>query len=160
NLSEHLAARNEARSLTDPEASFMVEVPASKMLSDLALREVERTEPGPGQVEVRMDAVSVNYKDPLKVIGLLTDKELAGTYSGKALGLEGGGTVVRVGPGVTDIAPGDKLGVGARGMMRRYLTIEPEAGNTTRVAPTWVAEQCCSTLPFFCAQYGLADLAD
>lgn len=160
NLSEHLAARNEARPLSDPETSFMVEVPASKMLSDLALREVDRVEPGPGQVEVRMDAVSVNYKDPLKVIGLLTDKELAGTYFGKALGLEGGGTVVRVGPGVTDIAPGDKLGVGARGMMRRYITIEPEAGNTTRVAQTWIAEQCCSTLPFFCAQYGLVDLAN
>ncbi|MEE6177835.1 SDR family NAD(P)-dependent oxidoreductase [Mycobacterium sp. 050134] len=159
NLSDHLAARDEACPLLDPETSFMVEVPGSKMLSDLALRETKRIAPGPGQVEIRMDAVSVNYKDPLKVIGLLTDKELAGTYFGKSLGLEGGGTVVRVGPGVTAIAPGDKLGVGARDMMRRYLTIEPEAGNTSTVAPTWIAANCCSTLPFFCAQHGLVDLA-
>lgn len=159
NLSEHLARRNEARPLTDPDANFLVEAPATKTLSDLALRETGRTEPGPGQVEVRMEAITVNYKDPLKVIGVLTEKELAGTYFGTTLGLEGAGTVVRVGPGTTGIAVGDKLGVGARDMMRRYLTIEAHDGNTSKVPSTRTAAHCSSTLPLICAEYGLIELA-
>jgi acyl transferase domain-containing protein/NADPH:quinone reductase-like Zn-dependent oxidoreductase/NADP-dependent 3-hydroxy acid dehydrogenase YdfG/aryl carrier-like protein len=160
NLSEHLAARDEARPLVDPEASYLVEAPASKLLADLALRETGRVEPGPGQVEVKMEALSVNYKDPLKVIGLLTEKELAGTYFGTALGLEGAGTVVRVGPGVTEIAVGDKLGVGALNMMRRYITIDADAGNTSKVPSTRNAAHCSSTLPFLSAEYGLIELAN
>jgi acyl transferase domain-containing protein/NADP-dependent 3-hydroxy acid dehydrogenase YdfG/aryl carrier-like protein len=159
NLSEYLAARNEERPLADPEANYVVETPQTKALSDLALRESERTEPGPGQIEVRMEALSVNYKDPLKVLGVLTEKELAGTYFGTALGLEGAGTVVRVGPGVTDIAIGDKLGIGAINMMRRYITIDVDAGNTSKVPGTRNAAHCSSTLPFLSAEYGLIELA-
>ncbi|WP_235009963.1 type I polyketide synthase [Mycobacterium sp. 3519A] len=159
NLSDHLAARNEARPLTGPDVSYAVETPATKALSDLAVRETDRVDPGPGQVEVRMEALSVNYKDPLKVIGVLTEKELAGTYFGTALGLEGAGTVVRVGPGVTDIAVGDKLAVGALDMMRRYLTIDADAGNTSKVPSTLDAAHCSSTLPLLSAEYGLIELA-
>jgi acyl transferase domain-containing protein/NAD(P)-dependent dehydrogenase (short-subunit alcohol dehydrogenase family) len=159
NLDDHLAGRDVAVALTDVEASFTVEVPATKVLSDLGLRAVDRTAPGPAQIEVRMDAVGVNFKDPLKVIGVLTEQQLAGTYFGTGLGLEGGGTVVRVGPGVTSVAPGDKVGVGVRNLMTRYLTIGAEEGTTSVVPADWAAGQCSSTLPFLTAEYGLADLA-
>lgn len=158
-LAEHLAVRDEPTTLRDPEQSFAIEVPASKLLSDITFRAHRRREPGPGEIEVKMEAVGLNYKDPLKVMGVLTDKELAGTYFGTTLGLEGAGIVTRVGPGVTEIVPGDRMGVCARNMMRRYVTIGIEEGGTMAIPSTWEAGWCSSILPFLCAQYGLVHLA-
>ncbi len=158
-LDEHLAARDEPTAVRDREQSFAVEAPSSKLLSELALRAHQRREPGPGEVEVRMDAVGLNYKDPLKVMGVLTDKELAGTYFGTTLGLEGAGVVTRVGPGVTEVVPGDRMGVCARNMMRRYLTLAVDEAGTVPIPHEWEAGRCSSMLPFLCAEYGLVHLA-
>lgn len=67
----------------------------------LELREVPR--PGPGQVRVRVDFAGVNYIDVYFRTGL---------YPRPApfvAGLEGAGTVEALGPGVTDLAPGDRV---------------------------------------------------
>ncbi|MGA9874120.1 MAG: SDR family NAD(P)-dependent oxidoreductase, partial [Rhodococcus sp. (in: high G+C Gram-positive bacteria)] len=159
NLNEHLAVRDQPTVLRDPEQSFAIEKPATKLLSDLAFRAHDRRAPGPGEIEVRMDAIGLNYKDPLKVMGVLTDKELAGTYFGTTLGLEGAGVVVRVGPDVTDISPGDRMGVCARDMMRRYVTVGSDEGGTMKIPDDWEAGWCSSILPFLCAEYGLVHLA-
>ncbi|SNT43230.1 type I polyketide synthase [Rhodococcoides kyotonense] len=159
NLDEHLAVRDQPTVLRNPEQSFAVEVPKSKLLSDLAFRANDRRAPGPGEVEVRMSTIGLNYKDPLKVMGVLTDKELAGTYFGTRLGLEGAGVVTRVGPGVTEVAPGDQMGVCARDMMRRYVTVGIDEGGTTAIPDGWEAGWCSSILPFLCAHYGLVHLA-
>jgi hypothetical protein len=57
---------------------------------------------GPGQVRVALRAAGVNFRDVLNVLGM---------YPGDAgqLGLEGAGTVVDTGPGVTDLHPGDQV---------------------------------------------------
>ncbi|WP_072804571.1 type I polyketide synthase [Rhodococcoides yunnanense] len=158
-LDDHLALRDQPTVLRDPEQSFAVEVPKSKLLSDIAFRAHDRRAPGPGEVEVRMETVGLNYKDPLKVMGVLTDKELAGTYFGTTLGLEGAGTVTRVGPGVTEVSPGDQMGVCARNMMRRYVTVGIDEGGTMSIPDGWQAGWCSSILPFLCAHYGLIHLA-
>ncbi len=159
NADEHLAVRDQPTVVRDPEQSFAIEVPASKLLSDLTFRAHARRDPGPGEIEVRMEAVGVNYKDPLKVMGVLTDKELAGTYFGTTLGLEGAGIVTRVGPGVTEVSPGDHMGVCARNMMRRYVTVGIDEGGTMPIPSDWETGWCSSILPFLCAQYGLVHLA-
>lgn len=159
NLDEHLAVREQPTVLRDREQSFAVEVPKSKLLSDLAFRVHDRRAPGPGEVEVRMETIGLNYKDPLKVMGVLTDKELDGTYFGTRLGLEGAGVVTRVGPGVTEVAPGDQMGVCARDMMRRYVTVGIDEGGTMPIPDGWEAGWCSSILPFLCSHYGLVHLA-
>ncbi|MDJ0392185.1 SDR family NAD(P)-dependent oxidoreductase [Rhodococcus sp. G-MC3] len=159
NLSEHLAVRDQPTVSKDPEQSFAVEVPSTKLLSDLAFRVHARRAPGHGEIEVRMEAVGLNYKDPLKVMGVLTDKELSGTYFGTTLGLEGAGTVTRIGDGVTDVAVGDKMGVCAREMMRRYITLGVDEGGTMKIPSRWESGWCSSILPFLCAEYGLVYLA-
>ena len=159
NLGDHLAVREQPTAQRDGEQSFAIEVPATKLLSDLAFRAHKRRAPGPGEIEVKMQAVGLNYKDPLKVMGVLTDKELAGTYFGTTLGLEGAGVVTRVGSGVTEVVPGDHMGVCARDMMRRYVTVGIDEGGTMSIPADWEAGWCSSILPFLCAQYGLVHLA-
>lgn len=158
-LTDHLERRQQSVILSDPEASFALEVPKSKLISDLAFRGTDRVAPGDGQIEIEMEAVGLNYKDPLKVMGLLTEKDLAGTYFGTSLGMEGAGTVTRVGAGVEQFAPGDQVAVCAKDMIARYLTIDADEGATMPAPAGAVSEHCSSTLPFMTAEIGFARLA-
>jgi mycoketide-CoA synthase len=57
---------------------------------------------GPGQVRVGLRAAGVNFRDVLNVLGM---------YPGDpgVMGLEGAGIVTETGPGVTGLAPGDRV---------------------------------------------------
>ena len=69
----------------------------------LKYEEVEKPEPGEGQVRVKIEAVGVNFIDIYHRIG---------RYQGSlplTLGQEGGGVVDAVGPNVTDFNPGDRV---------------------------------------------------
>ncbi|MGV9675840.1 type I polyketide synthase [Nocardia sp. NPDC003482] len=157
-LGERLDALDTPEPLTDPEANFELELPRTRLLSALAWRECPRREPGPGQLEVRMKVIGLNYKDPLKVIGLLGERELAPTYFGTVPGMEGVGEVVRVGEGVTGIAVGDQVAVAAKGMMKRYVVVEREL--TIPLPPDTDPGYCTSTIAFGTAEYALHDLAN
>ncbi|WP_067461953.1 type I polyketide synthase [Nocardia amamiensis] len=162
-LREQLASWDEPAPLSDPEASFRLEVPRSRLLSDLAWRAVDRVEPGPGEIEIRVDTVGLNYKDALKVLGVLTEKELAGTYFGTALGMDGYGVVERVGPGVTDVVVGDRMSVCTKDMVRRYITVRPDDGATMSLDFVDNAEidpcHSSSALPFLTAEFAFDELA-
>ncbi|MBF6468391.1 SDR family NAD(P)-dependent oxidoreductase [Nocardia beijingensis] len=163
NFGTHLEQRNRAAPLPEPEASFAVEIPKSRLMSDLALRETERIAPGPGEIEVRMEAAGLNYKDAMKVIGVLTGQELTGTYFGTTVGMEGSGVVERVGPGVTGVAVGDRMMVCARDILRKYVTMPVDAGATMPHGLLPGADYdpltCGSGLPFLTAEFGLRTLA-
>ncbi|WP_216895846.1 type I polyketide synthase [Nocardia alni] len=156
-LPERLEDLDTDRPLTDPDANFTLDLPRTRVLSSVAWRECARPAPGPGQVEVRMQVIGLNYKDPLKVIGLLGERELAPTYFGTVPGMEGVGKITRLGEGVTDLAVGDLVAIAAKGMMRRFaisdrsLTIPLPAD----IDPGY----CTSTIAFGTAEYALNDLA-
>jgi NADPH2:quinone reductase len=60
--------------------------------------------PGPGEVRLRHTAVGLNYIDTYHRTGLYPLPSLPAT-----LGMEGAGVIEEVGPGVTDLAPGDRV---------------------------------------------------
>ncbi|GEM31393.1 putative polyketide synthase [Nocardia neocaledoniensis NBRC 108232] len=156
-LAERLEQLDTAEPLTDPEANFTLDTPRTRLLSQLAWRQCPRTAPGPGEVEVRMQVIGLNYKDPLKIIGLLGERELAPTYFGTVPGMEGVGTVVRVGAGVDDVAVGDLVAVAAKGMMRRYAVVDRQL--VVSLPPGTDPGHCTSTIAFGTAEYALLDLA-
>ncbi|HET6479745.1 MAG TPA: SDR family NAD(P)-dependent oxidoreductase, partial [Actinoplanes sp.] len=104
-----------------------------------------------GEVRVSVRAAGVNFRDVLNALGM---------YPGKAgpLSIEAAGVVLETGPGVTGLAPGDRvmgLMPGASGPVvvtdRRYLTPVP-AG--------WTFAEAASVPVGFCtAWYALIDLA-
>jgi NADPH2:quinone reductase len=65
--------------------------------------EVEVPPPGPGQVRLRHTAVGLNYLDTYQRSGLYPIPLPSG------MGNEAAGIVEEVGPGVTDLAPGDRV---------------------------------------------------
>ncbi|MEU8686525.1 SDR family NAD(P)-dependent oxidoreductase, partial [Streptomyces sp. NPDC048611] len=103
-----------------------------------------------GQVRIRVRAAGVNFRDVLNALGM---------YPGEAgaLGSEGAGVVLEVGPGVTDLQPGDRvMGMffGAFGPLavadRRLLARIPEGWSFAQAASVPVV--------FLTAYYALVEL--
>ena len=88
-------------------------------LDNLALHPAARRAPGPGEVEIRVAATALNFKDVLNVLGM---------YPGDPgqPGSECAGTIVAVGPGVVDLRPGDEVVALASGSFRSYCTVATE----------------------------------
>ncbi|MEU2588076.1 type I polyketide synthase [Streptomyces avermitilis] len=81
-------------------------------LGSLELAATDRPAPGPGEVELRVRAAAVNFRDVLTAMGLLSTDEEA-RYR---VGFECAGTVTAVGPDVTAVRVGDPvLAVDLRG---------------------------------------------
>jgi NADPH2:quinone reductase len=83
--------------------------------------EVEPGAPGAGEVRLRHTAIGVNYIDVYHRSGLYPLPAMPAV-----IGMEGAGVVEAVGPGVTDLAPGDRVA---------YACAPPGAYATHRLAP-------------------------
>ncbi len=132
-------------------------------LSDLMIDKGEIPAPGAGEVQIRVRACSLNYRDHLIVQG----KYFGGPISAPITPLsDGAGEVTAVGSGVSRLkvgdrvaglffqewlqgppnpAPGPALGAaGAKGMLAEYVTL-PESG-VVKIAPHLSFEEA-ATLP-------------
>src|SRR5690606_20509770 len=66
---------------------------------------IELPAPGPGEIRLRQTAIGVNFHDCYVRSGLYRTLPLPGVP-----GIEAAGVVEAVGPGVTGLAPGDRVG--------------------------------------------------
>ncbi|MFE7558763.1 SDR family NAD(P)-dependent oxidoreductase, partial [Kitasatospora sp. NPDC057500] len=120
------------------------------------LRLVARPEPDaplePGTVRVAVRAAGLNFRDVLIALGVHPgDNPLD-------LGSEGAGTVLEVGPGVTRLAPGDRvMGAFAGGFGPVAVT---DARLLAPVPAGWThAEAAAVPMAYLTAYYALVDLA-
>jgi NADPH:quinone reductase-like Zn-dependent oxidoreductase/NAD(P)-dependent dehydrogenase (short-subunit alcohol dehydrogenase family)/aryl carrier-like protein len=90
--------------LTRPQgaASWVLVQRTHGELDSLALAAVERPRPGPGQVEITVEAAGLNFRDVLGALGMLG--ELAAPLGGELAG-----RVTAVGEGVTRLSVGDPV---------------------------------------------------
>jgi acyl transferase domain-containing protein/acyl carrier protein len=132
------------------ERAFRLEIPRPGLLEHLSLREVPRTPPGPGEVEIRVRAASLNFKDVLLAMGVVP----VTFATGIPLGGECAGTVVAVGPGVEGLAPGDEVVAVAQRSLARYV-LAPAAYTVKR--PERLSPEQAASVPlvFMTAIYAL-----
>ncbi len=121
-------------------------------LEHLVVRPAERRAPGTGEIEIRIRATGLNFRDVLNALGL---------YPGEAgaLGHECAGVVSAVGPDVAGFVVGD-----------RVMAIAPDCFATYTVTPALLAvpipsglgwaEAATVPIAFLTAWYGLRSLAD
>jgi mycoketide-CoA synthase len=138
--------------LTAPAGAWRLEATERGTLENLALNPVSDVDAPleEGQVRIAVRAAGLNFRDVLNVLGM---------YPGDAaIGVEGAGVVVEVGPGVTVFAPGDRvLGLlaGAFGPVsvtdQRLLAKVPDSWSDAFAASVPIV--------FATAYYGLVDLA-
>ena len=130
---------------------YRLEITSKGVLDNLALRRMERSAPGPGEVEIQVRATGLNFRDVLNVLGL---------YPGDAgpLGGECAGTITAVGEGVVEFAPGQEVVAIAPGSFSSFVT-----GHSAMVWPMpkglTHAEGATIAIPFLTAYYGLHSLA-
>ena len=100
----------------------------------MQFEEVEVGAPGEGQARIRHTAIGINYIDTYHRTGLYPLQLPAG------IGLEGAGVVEAVGPGVTDIQPGDRVAY-AGGPVGAYSTERVIPADRLVKLPDGITEQ-------------------
>ena len=126
-------------------------IPTRGLLDNVRAEPAQRRTPGPGQVEIKVDASAINFRDVLNVLGL---------YPGDPgpLGGECTGRIERVGPGVSGVNVGDVVVAVAPGSHDGYVIAERAL---TAPRPAWMSAEEAVTVPisFVTASYTLETLA-
>jgi acyl transferase domain-containing protein/acyl carrier protein len=86
-------------------------------LDSLELRSVPRRPPGANEVEIRVAATGLSFRDVLAVLGMLPGEV-------GPLGNECAGRIVAVGVGVEGMYPGDEVVAVAEGSFAAFLTVD------------------------------------
>ena len=131
--------------------SFRLDISRPGNLENLLLRGASRPEPQPGEVEIRVNAAGLNFRDVMNA---------AGVYPGGPIpfGAECSGTISAVGSSVTDMKPGDEVIAVASGSFSAFTTADARA--VVPKPPTFSFGQA-ATIPiaFLTAYYSLHYLA-
>jgi acyl transferase domain-containing protein len=98
-----------------PSGATQLRIPVRGVLENLEIQPATRRAPGPGEIEIEVKAAALNFRDVLNALGM---------YPGDAgaLGSECAGTVVAVGDGVHDLAPGDDVMAVGEGTLGSHVT--------------------------------------
>jgi acyl transferase domain-containing protein/acyl carrier protein len=118
---------------------------------------LQRMTPGPGQVEIAVDASSLNFLDVLAALGRYPDLE----GRPHQLGFDLGGVVTRLGADVTDHQVGDRVGGFsgyANGCWGTFVTCDARLVATLPPGLT-AGEAAAAATGYGTAWYGLCDLA-
>lgn len=114
--------------------------------------------PADDELEVRIEATGLNFRDVMYALGLLSDEAIENGFAGPTLGLEFSGTVIRMGSDVEGYAIGDAVvGFGPASFGDRVLT-KPSAISHV---PDGFSFEAAATIPstFFTVYYALHHLA-
>ena len=119
------------------------------MLENLKWREVPRLPAGPGEVEIRVLATGLNFRDVLNALGM---------YPGDPgpLGNECAGVITAVGDGVTDFAVGDEVVAMINQSFATYV-IAPALQTVKKPANLTFAEAATIPVTFLTAEYALVN---
>ncbi len=146
--------REPARRPDGASVSFRLEIARPGTLSDLALHEAPRIDPGPRQVEVRVRAAGINFRDVMKALGTYPGNPVDALW----LGDDFAGTIERVGAEVRGVKPGDEVAGMAPRALGSHVLADPAL--LWRKPPHLSFEQAAG-LPtvFLTAHYALEHLA-
>jgi len=135
--------------------SFRLETRAAGVLDNLHLREMERRDPGPEQIEIEVAAAGINFLDVLGAMGARSDTRAGDPLR---LGYECAGRVVRVGCNVQGFKIGDTVTAVSPNSLASHVLV-PET--LAAYFPNHLSIQEAASIPvaFVTAWYALEHLA-
>ncbi|MDZ7269345.1 MAG: type I polyketide synthase [candidate division KSB1 bacterium] len=144
---------HESRALRDSvleERPVKLEIPRRGILENLQLVPLTRRPPQRGEVEIRVLATGLNFRDVLNALGM---------YPGDPgpLGNECVGRITAVGDGVTDLAVGDEVMALAADTFATYVTTDA-AFVVPKPAPLSLEEAATLPITFLTAYHALLHL--
>ncbi len=154
--SERYVARLErtqadAKGLVVPDQPFELVIPTPGVLENLNLQITNRNAPKAGEVEIRVKASGLNFRDVLNALGMYPGAKIP-------LGIECAGEIVAVGEGVMDLKVGDEVIGLTTAAFRSSATIPVER---VFAKPKNISINQAASIPtiFLTAYYGLHHLA-
>ncbi len=127
--------------------NWQLDTTSRGILDNLYYKPVPAPAPAAGEVQIRVHATGLNFRDVLNALG---------TYPGDAgeFGLECAGVVTATGEGVSHLAVGDRVMANANGSFRRLINYKAEY--VTHI-PEGISYEDAVTIPgpFLTAWYGL-----
>jgi phthiocerol/phenolphthiocerol synthesis type-I polyketide synthase C len=112
----------------------------------------------PGEVEIEVHASGLNFRDMMWATGLLPEEALIDGFAGPTYGLECAGVVRAVGPGVANVAVGDRvMAFAPASLSTRVITIAEAVAPIP--AETSFAEAATIPVTFVTVAYALGHLA-
>jgi phthiocerol/phenolphthiocerol synthesis type-I polyketide synthase C len=126
-------------------------------VDNLFVAAAERRAPDAGEVEIRVYATGLNFRDVMWVMGMLPEEALENGFAGPTIGMECAGEIVRVGPEVTGFAVGDRVLAFAPACFASFVTTT--VASVARI-PEQLSFEAAATIPttFLTAYYGLMHL--
>ncbi len=134
------------------EQQLRLEVEEPGRLENLKLRAVARRAPLAGEVEIRVRAIGLNFRDVLTALGLFPS-------AGLALGSECTGVIERVGPGVTNWKAGDEVIAFAPGQLGTFAITRSDFLARRPAGMNW-ADSATVPAAFLTAAYALRHRAN
>jgi acyl transferase domain-containing protein/acyl carrier protein len=150
----------EAREKTEPAAGrpFRLEIDEIGVLDHLVLRTQERRAPGPGEVEIAVEAAGLNFLDVLLAMGVMPHDVPGESDAPLQLGGECAGRIVAVGEGVAGLAVGTPVIALARGAFASHVTV-PATLVAPRPEKLSAAEAAAMPVAYVTAYYALSRVA-
>jgi len=157
-LAQHRQAIEARQAATANASNFKLEFSAHGPLENLFVAAAEQKPPGPGEVEIRVHASGVNFRDVMWVMGMLPEEALENGFAGPTIGMECAGEITRLGPDVSDFAIGDRVLAFAGGCFAKF--VNTPVASIARL-PEQLGFEAAATIPttFLTAYYALVHLA-
>ena len=137
---------------------FRLDFSAHGLLGNLYIAATERRPPRPGEVEIRVRAAGLNFRDVMWVMGMLPEEALENGFAGPTIGMECSGEIVALGEGVTEFTVGERVIAFAPDCFASYVNTPASAVSPM---PKRLGFEAAATIPsvFFTAYYALHHLA-
>ena len=134
-----------------PGQSLQLTIPARGAIDNLAIVPAPRRAPGAGEVEIRIRATGLNFRDVLNTLG---------GYPGDPgpLGLECAGEITSVGAEVSEFEVGDEVVAMAPGSFATFVNV-PAIFTARKPSTLTFAEAATVPIAFMTAYYGLCHVA-
>ncbi len=135
------------------ETTYRVTMPAPGIIDTLRAVDAPRRAPGKGEVELRVQAVGLNFRDIMAASGLLPEEAEKGA-AWDALGLECAGVVTRLGKGAKGLKLGDRVMTTGKGCLAGHFCVPAEIAFKL---PASIGAEEAATIPsaFVTAYYAL-----
>ncbi len=152
-LVRYAPEETEERKAVSAAEPFRLEVPKPGILDALELRETERKKPGPGEVEIRVRSVGLNFRDVLIAMDLVPPV----LEDSLDIGFECAGEISEVGEGVEGVEIGDSVVAFAPSCLGSFVTT---GATFVMPKPEGLSFEEAATVPiaFFTAHYALSHL--
>lgn len=136
---------------------YTLELTHTGSIENLYFRERNLPPLKKGEVKIAVHTASINFKDLMKVLGLLNENVIENTFFGDSFGMECSGTIIDIAPNVKNRKVGDRVVAFCKESFSSQLIVD--AHSLCPIPDNISFEEAPALIPFITVLKGLHDIA-